>query len=244
MTPRTAIILQARMGSRRLPGKVLADLAGRSLLAHCIRRLQASGLPVIVATTTLREDDAVVREAGAEGAETFRGDDQDVLGRYVAAALAHGVTEVIRATADNPAVDLDAPGRVLALQRRTRADHVIECGLPHGAAVEAVTTDALVRAAGAATDPYDREHVTPFVRRAPGFATLCVVAPGDVRCPTLRLTVDTADDLHRMRMVLAPFRHAETPTPLSAIIAMARDLGRVATTRPTTLSEVRDARSR
>jgi len=218
---RDAIVLQARMGSRRLPGKVLADIAGRSLLGHCLWRLQASGLPVIVATTTRREDDAVEREAGKYGADVYRGSDQDVLARYVAAAAAHGVTHVVRATADNPAVDLEAPVRVVTQLRRTHADHVIECGLPHGAAVEAVLASALVRAAAETLDSYDREHVTPFVRRSPGFTAMSVMAPGRVRRPQLRLTVDTPEDLRRMRALLAPFRTNPSPVPLAAIIARA-----------------------
>ena len=214
-----AVILQARMGSRRLPGKVLADIAGRSVLGHCLWRLQTSGLPVIVATTTHPEDDAVEREGARYGAPVCRASEDDVLVRYIAAALAYQVTLVIRATADNPAVDADAPRRVVALQARAQADHVIECGLPHGAAVEAVTTEALVRAAAWTADPYDREHVTPFIRRAPGFTPLSALAPGHLRRPDVRLTVDTPRDLRRMRTVLEPFHAAASPPPLADIIA-------------------------
>jgi len=209
------------MGSRRLPGKVLADLAGRSVLGHCIWRLHASGIPVIVATTTRNEDDAVVRETEAYGAFSFRGAVDDVLGRYVAAADAFQVTEVIRATADNPAVDIDAPARVLAQLRRTGVDHIIECGLPYGAAVEGVTAEALVRAAAETEDPFDREHVTPFVRRAAGFTLLSAMVPGHLRQPELRLTIDTAEDLRRMRVLLAPYRQAAAPPPLAEIMAKA-----------------------
>jgi spore coat polysaccharide biosynthesis protein SpsF len=221
MPDTAAIILQARLGSRRLPGKVLADVAGRSVLGHCIWRLLASGLPVIVATTMRSEDGAVAREAETYGAFTFRGAADDVLGRYVAAADAFQVTEIIRATADNPAVDVDAPARVLAQLRRTGVDHIIECGLPYGAAVEAVTTAALVRAAAETTDPYDREHVTPFIRRTEGFTMLSAMAPGHLRHPDLRLTIDTPEDLRRMRVLLAPYRHAAAPPPLVDIIAKA-----------------------
>jgi spore coat polysaccharide biosynthesis protein SpsF (cytidylyltransferase family) len=221
MADTAAIILQARLGSRRLPGKVLADLAGRSVLGHCIWRLQASGIPVIVATTTRSEDHAVVREAERYGAFSFRGAVDDVLGRYLAAADAFEVTEIIRATADNPAVDLDAPARVLAQIRRTGVDHIVECGLPYGAAVEAVTTAALARAAAETQDPYDREHVTPFVRRTTGFTMLSAMAPGHLRRPELRLTVDTPEDLRHMRVLLAPYRQAAEPPPLAEIIARA-----------------------
>jgi spore coat polysaccharide biosynthesis protein SpsF (cytidylyltransferase family) len=200
---RIAVILQARMGSRRLPGKVLARIGTRTLLEHAIIRLQNSGLPIIVATTIRREDDTIDREARRLGVEVVRGDTDDVLARFIQACRTHGLTTAIRATADNPFVDGDGAGRVLALTQRVGADHVIEHGLPIGAAVEAVTLAALERAHTLITDPYDREHVTSFIKRDGRFRALRVVAPGDVRRPGLRLTVDTQEDLDFVRAVLA-----------------------------------------
>lgn len=217
--PNAAVILQARMGSTRLPGKVLAPIAGRSLLAHCVERLKASGLPVIVATTELAEDDRVAAEAKRVGALVFRGATEDVLGRYHEAALRHGLASVVRATADNPAVDMDAAARVLALLQRSGADHVVEHGLPHGAAVEAMTVEALARAVSLAADPYDREHVTPVMRRDHRFFALPALAPGPVRRPAMRLTVDTGADLAFMRRVFAlAGAMPGDPAPLVAII--------------------------
>jgi len=199
---KAAIVLQARMSSARLPGKAMALVAGRPLLAVCIERLRAaSGLPVILATTERPEDDCLIREAERLGALTCRGPELDVLARYVQAAERFDLTEVIRATGDNPAVDLDAPARVLAQLERTRADYVVERGLPVGAAVEAVTADALRRAADLAEEPFDREHVTPFIRRDSRFVAIQAIAPGAVREPGLRLTVDTPVDLDFLREV-------------------------------------------
>ncbi len=216
----TAVILQARFASKRLPGKALADLGGRTLLGHCIWRLSAE-MPVIVATTIRPEDDGIEQEARRYGADVFRGDEHDVLGRFVAAAAAFGISDVVRATADNPVVDADAPRRVTELRRRVGADHVVECGLPIGAAVEAVTAEALTRAHDITADAYDREHVTPFIRRSPQFTALRAVAPGHLRRPSLRLTVDTPEDLEQMRAVLARFRHVTRPSPLTDIIGAA-----------------------
>jgi spore coat polysaccharide biosynthesis protein SpsF len=221
---RTVIVLQARMGSRRLPAKSLADLNGRSLLGHCVWRLVATGLPVIVATTDQAEDDAIVAEATRLGAGIYRGAADDVLARYVGAAEAAAATYVIRATADNPAVDGDAATRALEVLRRTRADHVIECGLPIGAAVEATTTDALVRAAALATDPKDREHVTPFIRRDRRFTAVRAIATPVLRRPQLRLTVDTVEDLEFMRAVLRPFAGRVRPPSLIEIVGVAERL--------------------
>ena len=222
MTYGTAVVLQARIGSTRLPGKVLADLAGRTVLAHCIERLRVcSGLPVILATTRRVEDDAVADAGERLGVAVVRGDDEDVLARFVQAIEGHGLREVIRATADNPCVDMDAPLRTLALLRRTGADHVVEHGLPYGAAVEAVTADALLRSSAATQDAYDREHVTPFVRRDPRFRAVAAIAPGDVRRPALRLTVDTYDDLKYVRALVARAGRGASLVPLRDLIAVA-----------------------
>jgi spore coat polysaccharide biosynthesis protein SpsF len=221
---RIAVILQARLGSRRLPGKVLARIGTRTLLEHALLRLSGCGLPVIVATTDRPEDEAVEREARRLGAGVFRGAAEDVLGRFIAAARAFDLTAAIRATADNPCVDADGPARVLALARRVEADHVVECGLPIGAAVEVVTLAALERAQSLVTDPYDREHVTSFIRRDSRFRALRVVAPGDVRRPGLRLTVDTQDDLDFMRAVLASTGAGTRVPPLADVIRAAEVL--------------------
>src|SRR5262245_47940615 len=190
------------MGSTRLPGKVMAPIGGRTVLAHCVERLRAtSRMRVIVATTTRDEDDCVVREARRVGADVLRGPAEDVLGRFVLAARLFSLTEIIRATADNPAVDVEAPRRVLALMRHTRGAHVVEHGLPYGTVVEAVSADALLRAAELSRHPFDREHVTPFVRRDARFRALQAAGPFTLHCPDLRLTVDTADDLEWVRRV-------------------------------------------
>src|SRR4051794_22885283 len=199
----TAIVLQVRLGSSRLPGKALASIGSRSLLGHCLVRLAVSRLPVIVATTSTPEDDAVETEATAYGASVFRGDEHDVLGRYLAAADSFGLNEIVRATGDNPFVDSGAPLRVTEFRRRFDADHVTERGLPVGMAVEAVSVDALRRSSGLIADRYDREHVTSFIRRDRRFRAICTMAPGHLRRPGLRLTVDTLTDLTFVRGVHA-----------------------------------------
>ena len=217
----SAIVLQARMGSTRLPGKVLALIGGKTVLAHCIDRLRAnSNLPVIVATTNEPEDDLTVREAKRCGAEAVRGPVDDVLRRYAVAVKQFGLDEVIRATADNPAVDLDAPLRTLNLLRRTGAHHIVERGLPIGGAVEAVSGIAIFQADELATEPYDREHVTPYIKREARFRAMQGLVPGDVRAPKLRLTIDTAEDLDFVRRVFAAV-DVPDPAPLATIISAA-----------------------
>lgn len=215
------IVLQARLGSTRLPGKVLAPIGPWPLLEHCVRRLGVSGLPVVVATTDRPEDDPVERLATRLHVSVYRGAEHDVLARYIGAARTFGFTEVVRATADNPFVDLGAATRTVTFRRRVGADHVVECGLPLGAAVEAVSVEALERAHALVTDPYDREHVTSFIRRDVRFQALRAVAPGDVRRPGLRLTVDTPEDLDFVRQVHASLDDAQELPTLVSIIRVA-----------------------
>lgn len=215
------IILQARTGSTRLPGKVLADLAGLTVLERCIRRLQAAGVgPVLVATTHEPADTAVVALSRALGAETARGPVDDVLTRFLFAATGWHGPFVIRATADNPAVDPGACVRVLEWLK-AGADYVAENGLPVGAAVEGMTIQALTLAGEQAVDPYDREHVTPWLRRrAADRGDRAPEAPVALRRRDLRFTVDTSEDLAYMRTVVAE-AGGEALVPLEDLIRAA-----------------------
>jgi spore coat polysaccharide biosynthesis protein SpsF (cytidylyltransferase family) len=222
-----AIILQARMGSTRLPGKALADIGGRPLVQHCIERLRAtSTLPVVLATTEKPEDDCLEALGNRLGVIVFRGADGDVLSRYAMAAARFALRYVIRATGDNPAVDMDAPWRTLHLLRRTGADYVVEHGLPYGSAVEAMTAEALARAADLAHEPPDREHVTPLLRRDGRFRALAAIAPGRLRRPQLRFTVDTSEDLQYVRKLFALVDRGDgRPLPLVELIEAADLMG-------------------
>ena len=212
MQSRPGIILQARLASTRLPGKALERIGSRSVLEHCLTRLMHNqDAAVVLATTTRSEDDALDEVAERLGVPVFRGDCDDVLGRYVAAASEYRLDPIIRATGDNPVVDMDAAWRVLRAMEDTGADYVCEHGLPLGAAVEGVTYAALRRADIAADQPYDREHVTPYVKHSRhAFATLLRPAPRSLFKPELRLTVDTREDLEYVRSL---FSELETETP-------------------------------
>jgi spore coat polysaccharide biosynthesis protein SpsF len=209
MRTRAGIILQARLASSRLPRKALAAIAGQTILEHCLRRLMFAGVaPVVLATTDRPEDQALAAVAQHLGASVFRGDADDVLGRFVATAEAFDFDHVVRATGDNPGVDIQAPGRLLGALRLGEADYVYEQGLPYGGAVEAVTRAALVRAAKEATRPDDREHVTTYVRRNSDlFYVVQLAAPAPLRRPDVRITVDTAEDLAHVRTLFERTGH-------------------------------------
>jgi spore coat polysaccharide biosynthesis protein SpsF len=219
------LVLQARFSSTRCPGKVLAPLAGRPLVTHCLARLAAARCgPVVLATSVSPDDDAVAAIGRESGATVCRGPLEDVLARFELAARHWQGPFVLRATGDNPAVDVDGIHRVL--QRLSGgADYVVETGLPTGGAVEGVRTDVLRDAARRATAAYDREHVTPFVRNRPEeFAVVLMPAPEALRRPDLRFTVDTPADLDYMQRVFAA-AGGEVPS-MAALIAAADRVAR------------------
>ncbi|HEV8397049.1 MAG TPA: NTP transferase domain-containing protein [Vicinamibacterales bacterium] len=220
MQSRAGILLQARMASTRLPGKALELIEGRPLLEHCLRRLAAGGMArVVLATTSLDEDTVLCDLATRLGVAVYRGSDTDVLGRMAGAAEAFDLDPVVRATGDNPAVDIDAAGRSLAALNGLHADYVCEDGLPYGAAVEALTRAALLRAARDARDPDDREHVTTWVKRRGDLWNLAFPAPPrPLRRPELRMTVDTPADLALVRSLFAR-AGADQPSLLALIEA-------------------------
>ncbi len=222
MAPRPGIILQARLASVRLPAKALAPVGGRTILHRCLTRLMSSGVgPVILATTELPEDDALALLATRLGAEVYRGDEGDVLARMAGAAAAYEIDPVIRATADNPAVDPGAAGRLLEALRLSGAEYAREDGLPVGAGVEAITAAALRASAALATSQYDREHVTTYIRTNAAAARLrLLLPPMALRQPSLRLTVDTIDDLDWIRELF--FRAAVDEPSVVQLIAAAR----------------------
>ena len=227
MAVRPGILLQARLASTRLPGKALEHIAGRPLLEHCLRRLMAGSVArVVLATTTLEEDSALCDLATRLGVAVYRGSEADVLDRMAKAADAFDLDPVVRATGDNPAVDVDAPRRVLAALKSLHVDYVCEDGLPYGAAVEAVTRDALRRAVREARDPDDREHVTTWVKRHGELWNLAFpAAPPRLRRPELRVTVDTPTDLAYVRSLFA--RTGTDHPSLGALIEAADSLDAV-----------------
>jgi spore coat polysaccharide biosynthesis protein SpsF len=221
--PEIPIVLQARMGSSRLPGKVMRPMAGRPLIAHCIHRLAAAGVgPVILATTTRPDDDILAAFGRSLGLRVVRGPVDDVLQRFVLAADYLDARFLIRATGDNPAVDIEAPRRVAEALLAQGADHAVDAGLPCGATVEGVRIAALYQAAAQASDPYDREHVTPFLYRNPArFVAIAVPAAAALQRPELRLTVDTAADFDFVERVL---ERAGSMAPLGDLVKAADEL--------------------
>ncbi len=200
-------IVQARMGSERLPGKVLLDIAGKSMLAHVVHRLQRANLidRVVVATTTADADEQIVAECEQISVLSIRGSEEDVLGRYQMAALAFDADAIVRVSADSPFVDPEVcdlvVSRFLAAEPAVDyASNKIEPSFPLGLDVEVFTREALTRTAMEAVEPFERAHVTVYMYQHPErFSLLAVGADRDLH--SWRWTVDTAEDLAFARAV-------------------------------------------
>lgn len=226
-------ILQARMSSTRLPGKVLADLAGAPMILRQLERLRRARRldRIIVATSTDPSDDILAETLRAAGETVFRGPLDDVLGRFVQAMDAFGPARTVaRLTADCPLADPQVIDATAALLEASGADYVSNTGagrtFPKGLDVEVFRADALRAAAAETVDPYDREHVTPFIYRRPERFALAFHAQaadeGDVRW-----TVDRPDDLQFVRAVyeaLYPADHAFTSQAVRAFVGGRPDL--------------------
>jgi spore coat polysaccharide biosynthesis protein SpsF len=216
--------LQARMGSRRLPGKVLMPIQGQTILERAIRRLRESPAvdDVAVLTTTYSQDDAIVKETHRLGARVYRGSQNDVLERFQQAAEIFRPGIIIRATADNPLIDIGSLGRMVEALRSRNLDWCVEQNLPYGAATEALTASALETTHSRAREPRHREHVTLYIKEHPEeFRIALLDPPAALRHPNIRLTVDTLEDFQFVDSLIGKKVEGVHPLPLDEYIALA-----------------------
>jgi len=206
-------IIQARMGSTRLPEKVMMDIGDHPMLWHVYERVRRATLvdEVVVATSTEPGDDAVASFCTDEAISHYRGSESDVLDRYYQTAREADAETVVRLTADCPLLSPSVVDRVIRTYERSAAPYVantIECTYPDGLDVEVFDVAALETAWENADAPAEREHVTPYIRESGEFKTENVRNPVDANrfdCmadgQTLRWTVDYPKDMEFVREV-------------------------------------------
>jgi spore coat polysaccharide biosynthesis protein SpsF len=225
---RTVAVIQARFGSSRLPGKVLLPLGGGCVLDEVIRRCRA--IPGVTATCVAVPDsadsDGVAGRAAAAGATVVRGPEQDVLLRYGLAARKTDADIILRVTSDCPLLDPEVAGQVLAVRASESADYAANNrpprGWPHGLDCEAMTREALERAVTSAAAPYDREHVTPWLRRAGDIRRAWVVGPGEAAA-AWRWTLDLPEDYAFLRATFERLRPGAIPAWATVAAMVERD---------------------
>lgn len=205
---KTVVIVQARMGSTRLPGKVLKEIGGTPAIDLLLDRLSKGTRfdQVVIATSDQPTDDALAVHLEARGETVVRGSESDVLSRYAKAAEAVEADVIVRITGDCPLIDPVMVDRVIDEFERDGAEYasnVEPAHFPDGLDTEVFTRALLDRAAAEATDAFDREHVTPFIRRN-AQVTAHVVAQGDEVAP-FRFSLDEEADLRFLRSVFAVF---------------------------------------
>ena len=163
MANRIGIFLQVRLNSSRMPGKALLNLAGKLLIEHTIERLSVVPADVRVILTTKESEAALKYIAQDNGWEIFCGDAQNVLKRYVDAALFFDVETIVRATGDNPLTSSEIAIETLNAFAKEKADLAHIAPAPYGSGVEVVKRSALLKALEKASMPYEFEHVTPYI---------------------------------------------------------------------------------
>ena len=211
---RIVTLIQARMSSTRLPGKVLADIGGKTMLARVYERSARARFPAvtIIATSSNVEDDPVEEHARQLGAPVFRGSEDDVLDRFLGAARHYEGDAIVRITADSPLMDPDVIDEVCRRFTEKMPDYAVNENPPvdfRGEDVEVVKFEALDRAWREAEAPYERVHVTPYFYTNPHLFSIERV-PWRLDVDGHRWTVDTEDDLAFVRAVYSHFENKDT----------------------------------
>ena len=228
---KSAIIIQARTGSTRLPSKMILPFFGdKGILGILLSGLRQCGLTdrVIVATTTNSRDDVICDLAGRDGIKCYRGDEDDVLNRFIQAAEHYNVSKIIRICADNPFLDLRSLDELIRIGENTDADYVSYCTsdrIPtikthYGFWAEYVTLAALKRVVQQTGEKTYHEHVTNYIYTHPScFKIELTPIPADLEHRTIRLTIDTLADFQIQQKIFEEVFHADPDFGLSDVVS-------------------------
>lgn len=208
-------IIQARMGSTRLPGKILANIAGKPLLWYIIERLKRAEIldEIVVATSEKERDLPIVKLAEESGVKSFRGSEEDVLDRFLRAAEQFKADIIVRICADNPLTDPVEVDKLVRFHLQKGADYSYNNephpkGLPDGVGAEALTFEALKIAHQLATKAFHREHVVDFILDNPSmFHIERLDADPELQRSDIKLDVDVIEDLQYIRKVFEELYH-------------------------------------
>ncbi len=227
-------IVQARMGSRRLPEKSMIELRGRPIIEHVVRRVQRAQTltQVVLATSNQAKDDVLCDVADRLDIQYFRGSENDVLKRFLLAAQAYNANVVVRVCADNPLVAPEEIDRIVLHHLRTGADYsfnhipLLDNFYPDGLGAEVVNFNILEEMNRKTGDQTHREHVTSYIwDHSTDFHIETIVAPKDIAGSEIKLDIDTETDIERLRLVfneMPPGTEAEAWDAKSIIIAYRR----------------------
>jgi spore coat polysaccharide biosynthesis protein SpsF len=213
-------IIQARLQSKRLPGKSLMPLGGKPLISHVVERAQMmEGIGKVI-VATCEGNDELAECASMMGAEVFIGSEQNVLDRYYRAACEFRCDYIVRITGDNPFTDVEYGSLCIRRTIETEADLFSFSGLPLGAGVEIFSMTALEKSFKEAETPYQKEHVSPFIKEHPELFRIVHEKAGEFEGkPSLRLTVDTEEDFCLAEIICAEL-YMGKPFPVRDVLSL------------------------
>jgi len=216
------LIIQARMGSSRLPGKVLLPLGDTVVLDYVVTRCrEIPGLiEIVVATSGLPQDDPIADWCKLHKVACFRGSEQDVLSRYLNCAEFYKPDYVIRVTSDCPFIDYEMATEWIDAMRKHPSDILVYRGeLPRGLAIEIISFETLLHVDRAGQEPRHREHVTYYAyEHIQLFRSTEVAVPIGVQYPNLRITLDTPEDYALCQAIASAFP-GDVTVPSERVVA-------------------------
>jgi spore coat polysaccharide biosynthesis protein SpsF len=209
-------IIQARMGSTRLPGKVMKKIKEKSILSYVVERVKQASLidQIVIATTTNKKDDVIAEEAERLNVKCFRGSEQDVLSRYYYAAKKFHADIIARITSDCPLIDPPIVDNALKIYLNNQNYSIVTNAgpdlekrtFPRGLDTEVFSFETLENTFKNATEKYQREHVTPYIYENNNmFKIYHMMAQGQLRRPDIRITVDTKKDFELVSKIINHF---------------------------------------
>jgi len=206
----TGIIIQARMGSTRLPEKIFLNLKGKPVLGHVIDRCKRSKVNKIIIATSIKKENNVVEDfCKKNNILCFRGSEEDVLERYYLSAKEHNLGVIVRITSDCPLIDPKIINFALKSFKKTKVDYLSNAfkrSFPRGLDVEVFSFKTLEKAYHQAKDKFQREHVTLYIYNNPKeFKLGSLMAKGKLKRPDLRLCVDTVEDFKLLEIIYNKF---------------------------------------
>ncbi|GAB6100049.1 NTP transferase domain-containing protein [Halanaerocella petrolearia] len=223
---KVAAIIQARMGSTRLPGKVMKNLCGQSVLAHVIERVKQSDLidEIIIATTVLDKDDVIVDESKNYDVKYYRGSEENVLSRYYYAAKENNIDTIVRITSDCPLIDPFVVDEIIKSYKENNYRLVTNAGpsledrtYPRGLDTEVFSFKMLKRAFEKSEKEYQLEHVTPYIYEN---NEEIYYYKNETDYSNYRLTLDEDDDLKLIKIIYSKLYNGEHDFYLNEIIEL------------------------
>ena len=206
------VIIQARLSSSRLPGKVLKEVAGRPLIQWQYLRLRQnldSNVPVVIATSEHESDDPLADYCGERGMPVFRGSLNDVRQRMIDAAIEQGITHILRVGGDDPLIDSECVKALIAAADEDEDDFIFASnrdGWPYGCAAEMIRRDSLELAKTISSDSLYTEHTIPIFFNFPDrFKVKRFESPPEIRRPDVLLSIDYVEDFKKVAAVIENF---------------------------------------